>query len=126
MFLRSLIEWKKEHNYPFQIMTEASINLADDEELMQMMSAANFCTVFLGIETPSVEGLEECSKYQNVRRDLVETVHIIQRNGMQVMGGFIVGFDSDSEHIFDAQIKYNHHQKKMGQIDNDCPFQLFF
>ncbi|MFA5070462.1 MAG: DUF4070 domain-containing protein [Patescibacteria group bacterium] len=101
-----LIAWQKEHKYPFQLLTEASLNLADDEELMQLMSAANFYKVFLGIETPCVDSLKECGKMQNVSRDLAEAVKVIQQHGLQVMGGFIVGFDSDPKGIFDAQIRF--------------------
>lgn len=101
-----LIKWQKEHKYPFTLITEASINLADDKELMRMMSAANFCKVFLGIETPSINSLKECGKMQNVARDITEAVKTIHQNGMQVMGGFIVGFDSDTESIFETQIKF--------------------
>lgn len=101
-----LIKWQKEHHYPFNFTTEASMNLADDEELMQMMSRANFNKVFLGLETPSENSLKECGKFQNVKRNLAESVKIIHKNGMQVMGGFIVGFDSDTEHVFESQIKF--------------------
>ncbi len=104
--LSHLIEWQKKHKYPFKLLTEASTNLADDEELMQMMSKANFFKVFLGIETPNKDSLKECNKLQNVKRDLAETIRIIQQNGMQVMGGFIVGFDSDTESIFETQVKF--------------------
>ncbi|MFC2074792.1 B12-binding domain-containing radical SAM protein [Bdellovibrionota bacterium] len=104
--LPELIKWQKEHKYPFSLFTEASTNLADDQELMQMMSAANFYKVFLGIETPSIDGLKECGKFHNVKRELTEVVKTIHQNGMQVMGGFIVGFDSDTESIFEAQIKF--------------------
>lgn len=104
--LPHLIEWQKMHNYPFKLLTEASTNLADDEELMKMMSRANFFKVFLGIESPNTDSLMECGKFQNVRRDLAETIRIIQHNGMQVMGGFIVGFDSDTESIFETQIRF--------------------
>ena len=104
--LESLISWQKQHKYPFRFLTEASLNLADDKELMQMMSAANFNNVFLGIETPSIESLTECNKKLNVNRNLAESVKTIQNNGMQVMGGFIVGFDSDTENVFEAQIKF--------------------
>ncbi|MDP1694664.1 MAG: DUF4070 domain-containing protein [Candidatus Woesearchaeota archaeon] len=104
--LQKLIIWQKEHKYPFTLLTEASTNLAADPELMRLMSAANFCKVFLGIETPSKEGLQECGKFQNVTRDLAEAVKTIHQNGMQVMGGFIVGFDTDTESIFDTQIKF--------------------
>lgn len=101
-----LIEWQRKHKYPFKFITEASINLADDEELMSKMSAANFYNVFLGIETPNIDSLNECGKFQNAKRNLAEAVRIIQEHGMQVMGGFIVGFDSDPENIFETQIKF--------------------
>ena len=104
--LRSLIKWQKQHKYPFQFLTEASTNLADDPELMILMSKANFSKVFLGLETPNIESLKECSKMQNATRDLADSVRIIQRNGMQVMGGFIVGFDNDFDSIFENQIKF--------------------
>lgn len=104
--LSKLIAWQKERAYPFKLFTEASTNLADDAELMQMMSAANFYKVFLGIETPCVDSLKECGKMQNASRNLAEAVRVIQENGMQVMGGFIVGFDNDTENIFDAQINF--------------------
>lgn len=111
--LALLIKWQKEHKYPFKLTAEASINLADDEELMKMMSSANFCSVFVGIETPNVGSLKECNKTHNCTRNLAEAVRIIHRNGMRVMGGFIVGFDSDTESIFEAQIKFI---QKMGVV----------
>ncbi len=101
-----LIEWQKKHKYPFKLMTEASINLADDDELMHMMSAANFNKVFLGIETPDIGSLKECGKIQNTKIDLKEAVIRIHQHGMQVMGGFIVGFDNDTDSIFETQIKF--------------------
>lgn len=104
--LAKLIEWQKSHKYPFKLLTEASTNLADDQELMQMMSAANFNAVFLGIETPHVDSLKECGKFQNATRDLANSVKIIHQNGMQVLGGFIVGFDNDNEKIFETQIRF--------------------
>lgn len=104
--LPELISWQKTHNFPFTLLTEASIDLANDIELMRMMSGANFFKVFLGLETPDNKSLRECGKYQNVAQDLVEAVNTIHRHGMQVMGGFIVGFDNDTESIFDAQIKF--------------------
>ncbi|MFC1843984.1 B12-binding domain-containing radical SAM protein [Thermodesulfobacteriota bacterium] len=104
--LPELIDWQQEHNFPFSLLTEASIDLAKDEKLMQMMSRANFFKVFLGLETPDHQSLKECGKYQNVALNLVEAVNIIHRHGMQVMGGFIVGFDNDTESIFEAQIKF--------------------
>jgi radical SAM superfamily enzyme YgiQ (UPF0313 family) len=104
--LLPLIKWQEEHKYPFQFLTEASLNLAEDEELMQLMSKANFNKVFLGIETPSMDSLKECGKYQNTKRDLGDSVRIIHKNGIQVMGGFIVGFDNDTEKVFDSQIHF--------------------
>jgi radical SAM superfamily enzyme YgiQ (UPF0313 family) len=104
--LPALLEWQKEHKYPFTLLTEASTDLANDEVLMQLMSRANFFKVFLGLETPDKESLKECGKFQNTSRDLVKAVHTIHRHGMQVMGGFIVGFDNDTEKIFDAQINF--------------------
>jgi radical SAM superfamily enzyme YgiQ (UPF0313 family) len=103
--LPALIEWRKEKNgIPFN--TEASINLADDPELMDLMTKAGFNTVFIGIETPNDNSLIECNKKQNRNRDLVESVNTIQRAGMMVQGGFIVGFDSDTETIFEQQANF--------------------
>jgi radical SAM superfamily enzyme YgiQ (UPF0313 family) len=82
------------------------MDLADDESLMGLMVEANFTKVFLGIETPNMESLKECRKIQNVSRDLVRSVRKIQKNGMEVMGGFIVGFDNDTESIFQNQIDF--------------------
>lgn len=104
--LRAILAWQKAHDYPFSLYTEASTNLADDEELMDLMSATNFSKVFLGIETPSMDSLKECGKFQNVSRDLADTCRVIQKHGMQVLGGFIVGFDSDTESIFQTQIDF--------------------
>jgi radical SAM superfamily enzyme YgiQ (UPF0313 family) len=105
-FLKELAEWCKEREYPFQFLTEASINLADDQELMDLMTAAGFNSVFLGIETPAEESLAECGKVQNQKRDLISAVQTIQKNGMEVQGGFIVGFDNDPPDIFDRQINF--------------------
>ncbi len=100
--LPALIEWRKgKLGMPFS--TEVSINLADDAELLNLMTQAGFDTVFVGIETPNEETLAECNKKQNTRRDLVESVKRIQRAGLQVEGGFIVGFDSDTPSIFQQQ-----------------------
>lgn len=105
-FLPVLAAWQKAHGYPFKLMTEASINLSRDEDLMRMMSLANFHKVFIGIETPSSDSLAECGKNQNVGTDFVSAVQAIHSHGMQVMGGFIVGFDSDTESIFEQQIRF--------------------
>jgi radical SAM superfamily enzyme YgiQ (UPF0313 family) len=103
--LPALIAWQKgKKKMPFN--TEVSINLADDEELMRMMVEAGFDMVFIGIETPDEESLAECSKNQNKNRDLVADVKRIQRAGLQVQGGFIVGFDNDTPSIFQRQIDF--------------------
>ena len=104
--LPALIAWQKKHKYPYVLTTEASTDLAGDEQLMQLMSAANFHKVFLGIETPNIDSLKECGKYQNTSQSLEEAVRKLQSKGMQVMGGFIVGFDNDTDSIFEAQIKF--------------------
>jgi radical SAM superfamily enzyme YgiQ (UPF0313 family) len=103
--LPALVKWREgKEGIPFN--TEVSINLADDEELLQMMVDAGFDTVFIGIETPDEDSLAECSKKQNKNRDLVADVKRIQRAGLQVQGGFIVGFDSDTPSIFQRQIDF--------------------
>lgn len=104
--LPRLIEWLNERNNPFSFSTEASINLADDPELMELMTSAGFSSVFVGIETPQESSLAECNKTQNKNRNLVESVNKIQKKGMEVLGGFIVGFDNDTSNIFDQQIEF--------------------
>jgi radical SAM superfamily enzyme YgiQ (UPF0313 family) len=104
--LPGLIRWMEERDYPFHFITEISINLADDEELMQMMVKAGFNTVFVGIETVSEESLAECNKIQNRNRNLAACVKKMHSYGLQVQGGFIVGFDSDNETIFRRMIKF--------------------
>lgn len=103
--LPALIAWRKGKR-GIHFNTEASVNLADDEALMAMMVEAGFDTVFIGIETPDEGSLAECNKKQNKNRDLVDTVKRIQRAGLQVQGGFIVGFDSDTHSIFQRQIDF--------------------
>ncbi len=103
--LPALIQWRKrKKGAPFN--TEASINLADDPELMEMMVEAGFDTVFIGIETPDEESLAECNKKQNKNRDLALSVRLIQRAGLEVQGGFIVGFDNDTPTIFRRQAEF--------------------
>ncbi len=104
--LPAVIAWMKERKHPFTLSTEVSINLADDEELMRLMVQAGFDTVFVGIETPNEESLAECGKVQNRNRDLIESVKKIQRAGLQVQAGFIVGFDKDPASIFDRLIGF--------------------
>jgi radical SAM superfamily enzyme YgiQ (UPF0313 family) len=102
--LPALIKWQEGKRVPFH--TESSINLADDEELMSLMVAAGFHMVFVGIETPSAAGLADCNKKQNEGRDLVADVKRLQRAGLHVQGGFILGFDSDTPSIFQRQIDF--------------------
>ncbi|MGQ9631779.1 MAG: B12-binding domain-containing radical SAM protein [bacterium] len=104
--LPAVISWMRERRYPFTLFTEASINLADDEELMGLMRDAGFNKVFLGIETPDEESLRECNKFQNRNRDMIASIRKIQGYGMETMGGFIVGFDSDTPSIFERQINF--------------------
>jgi radical SAM superfamily enzyme YgiQ (UPF0313 family) len=105
-FLPELIDWSERHHRPFSFITEASMNLAEDDALLAMMRSANFRRVFLGIETPVEESLKEAQKGQNTRRDLLDSVRKIQSYGLEVMAGFIVGFDTDPEDIFERQIKF--------------------
>jgi radical SAM superfamily enzyme YgiQ (UPF0313 family) len=101
-----MIDWMKKRKYPFNFATEASIDLADDEELIELMMRTGFDSVFVGIETPDDRALKECNKFQNANRDLISSVQRIQKFGLNVRGGFIVGFDSDSPEIFERQIEF--------------------
>lgn len=105
-FLPVLEEWSQKNNYPFSYVTEASVNLADDPELLGMMNRCRFRRVFLGIETPVEASLKEAHKTQNTKHSLLDSVQTIQSYGMEVMAGFIVGFDNDPEDIFDRQIQF--------------------
>jgi len=102
----ALTEWRRRFKTNFDFSTEASLNLADDSELMRLMKEAGFRSVFLGIETPDVSGLIASNKLQNTRRSLLESVATIQSFGMQVMGGFILGFDTDNGDIFDRMVDF--------------------
>ena len=102
--LPSIIAWMENRNYPFSFSTEASINLADDEDLMRMMVQSQFDAVFVGIESPNDESLQECTKIPNKNRDLIASVRKIQSFGMEVQAGFIVGFDKDPVSIFEKMI----------------------
>jgi len=104
--LRAIVEWKERTHASMGFLTEASVNLADDPELCSLMVAAGFKKVFVGIETPSIAALQECHKLQNVGRDLVSAVRTLQASGLDVMGGFIIGFDSDSSDIFKRQFEF--------------------
>jgi radical SAM superfamily enzyme YgiQ (UPF0313 family) len=103
---RELERWQHCNRYPFEFFTEASIDLASRPALLDAMVKANFCRVFIGIESPSTESLKEAKKFQNLRRDPLDCIRLIQQHGLWVMGGFIVGFDSDPPDIFDRQIEF--------------------
>jgi len=104
--LPALIEWSKERKYPFNFITEVSVNLADDEELTNLMVEAGIISIFVGIETPNDDSLEECGKSHNLRRNLLDSIQFLQRRGMIVSAGFIVGFDNDRPNIFEQQINF--------------------
>lgn len=104
--LPRVIAWMKEHQYPFEMLTETSINIADDDELIHLMTQAGFTDIFIGLETPNEESLKECSKNQNCKRDMTVAIKKLQTAGLQVFGGYIVGFDHDDESIFARQIKF--------------------
>jgi radical SAM superfamily enzyme YgiQ (UPF0313 family) len=104
--LPAIIEWMERKKHPFTFNTQASIELSDHKDLMEMMVRAGFDVVFIGIETPHEQSLAECSKFQNKNRDLLASVRTIQKSGLEVQGGFIVGFDNDPPTIFDSQIRF--------------------
>jgi radical SAM superfamily enzyme YgiQ (UPF0313 family) len=106
--LKEVIAWQHRHGYPLTLFTEASVDLADDAELMELMVEANFLATFIGIESPKEEALRETKKFQNVRQGgtLVEKVRRIQDAGIEVWCGMIMGFDSDDATIFDAQRRF--------------------
>ena len=106
--LPGLIAWMDRYDHPFSLSTEASLNLSDDEELMHLMGRAGFESVFVGIESPNESSLLECRKIPNKNRDLLGSVHAIQRTGLQVQAGFILGFDNDPPSIFDTLIAFIH------------------
>jgi radical SAM superfamily enzyme YgiQ (UPF0313 family) len=106
--LRDVIDWQERHNYALSLFTEASIDLADDPELLSLMAQANFIATFIGIESPDEESLREAKKFQNVRTGgtLLEKVKRIQDSGIEVWCGMIMGFDNDDTGIFDRQINF--------------------
>jgi len=104
--LPRVASWQRERGYPFGLFTEATLGLAEDPELMDQMVSAGFNMVFVGIETPDRKTLESTGKRQNLRSDMLESVRTIQRKGMEVSAGFILGFDSDPRDIFDRQIRF--------------------
>lgn len=104
--LSQLIPWQRNRHHPFTFFTEASLDLASDEPLMDQMIEAGFNMVFMGLETPDLCTLKATGKPQNLKADMLTSVRSIQRKGMEVSGGFIVGFDSDAEDIFERQIRF--------------------
>jgi radical SAM superfamily enzyme YgiQ (UPF0313 family) len=104
--LPAVLDWMEKRKHPFYFNTQASINLADDDQLMWLMVQAGFEYVFVGIETPSEACLSECNKVQNKGRDLINSVKKIQNAGMEVQGGFILGFDSDNQSIFENMVRF--------------------
>jgi radical SAM superfamily enzyme YgiQ (UPF0313 family) len=104
--LNALIEWQAANHYPIEFMTEVSLNVSQDDELLALMRQANFSTIFIGIESPRTASLEETKKNQNLRGNLLDSVHKIQRAGLEVMAGMIVGFDHDDPAIFEEQFRF--------------------
>lgn len=104
--LPPLIQWMEKRKYPFSLFTEASINLADDDDLLELMVQAQFDAVFIGIESPNEESLDECTKIPNRNRDLIASIRKIQGFGLEVQAGFIVGFDKDPASIFERMIGF--------------------
>jgi hypothetical protein len=104
--LRYLADYQERHNYRFVFSTEVSLNLAEDEELLGLFRAANFASVFIGIESPDAASLQETGKTQNLRSDMLGAVHTIYAHGIDVLAGFIVGFDNDTPHTFDRQYRF--------------------
>jgi radical SAM superfamily enzyme YgiQ (UPF0313 family) len=104
--LTALAGWQRRRGYPIEFMTEVSLNVAQDDELLALMKEAHFATVFVGIESPRAASLKESNKAQNMREDILTAVHRIQAAGIQVMAGMIVGFDSDDTRIFDEQFRF--------------------
>jgi radical SAM superfamily enzyme YgiQ (UPF0313 family) len=104
--LRALAEWQETNAYPLELMTEVTLNIAQDDELLQLLRRANFTTIFVGIESPRAASLQETHKTQNMRENILDSVHRIQRAGMEVMAGMIVGFDNDDPSIFDEHFRF--------------------
>lgn len=105
-FLEQLVDWRRRTHTSMDFVTEASVNLAEHPELLRLMVEAGFKRVFVGIETPDPETLRACQKLQNVRQDLLQSIRTIQTAGLEVMGGFIVGFDGDRSDIFHRHFEF--------------------
>ena len=106
LLLRALADWQRANGYPIEFMTEVTLNIAQDDELLQLMRQAKFTTIFIGIESPRAASLEETHKTQNLRENILDSVHRIQRAGIEVMAGMIVGFDNDDPSIFEEQFRF--------------------
>jgi len=104
--LHALVDWQTTNDYPIEFMTEVTLNIAQDEELLRLMAQANFSTIFIGIESPRAASLQETHKTQNLRENILDSVHRIQRAGIEVMAGMIVGFDNDDPTIFEEQFRF--------------------
>jgi radical SAM superfamily enzyme YgiQ (UPF0313 family) len=104
--LEAIAAWQAARGYPIDFMTEVTLNIAQDDELLHLMRQANFTTIFVGIETPRFASLKETGKTQNLREDMMTSIHRIQKAGMEVMAGMIVGFDNDDASIFDEQFRF--------------------
>jgi radical SAM superfamily enzyme YgiQ (UPF0313 family) len=116
VILRAIIEWQQRHGYPLAFFTEASLDLAEDDELMRLMAEAGMVAVFIGIESPDEEALRETKKYQNVRGSLIERVRRVQDAGLEVYAGMIVGFDNDDETVFERQFEFLHQSRIIGAM----------
>jgi radical SAM superfamily enzyme YgiQ (UPF0313 family) len=106
LLLTALADWQKTRGYPVEFMTEVSLNVAQDDELLGLMKQAHFVVIFVGIESPRKASLKETKKTQNMREDIVTSVHRIQAAGIEVMAGMIVGFDNDDPSIFEEQFRF--------------------
>jgi radical SAM superfamily enzyme YgiQ (UPF0313 family) len=104
--LRLLAAWQEERNYPYLLFTEASIDLAKDDELLDLMTRSGFTSVFVGIESPDSATLRAANKNQNATCDMNDAIEKIQRAGIEVMAGFILGFDTDTDDVFDRQLEF--------------------
>ncbi len=105
-FLRELCKWQESHDYPIEFFTEVSLNLAGDDELLELLRAAHFTMLFIGIESPRVESLTEAKKTQNTRTDMLASVHKIQKYGFDVDAGMIIGFDADDADVFEEHYRF--------------------
>ena len=116
VILRAIIDWQRRHGYPLAFFTEASLDLAEDDELLRLMAEAGLIAVFIGIESPDEEALRETKKYQNVRGSLVERVRKVQEAGLEVYAGMIVGFDQDDATVFDRQFDFLRRSRIVGAM----------